>query len=80
MIPQDITSAVRLLLDRDEEAWNRGDAAAHAAGFIGDCWATNIRGEILDGLQPFILRHEQIFSGLFRGSRLKLDIVRLRLL
>lgn len=80
MIPQDITSAVRLLLDREEEAWNRGDAAAYAAGFIGDCWATNIRGEILDGLQPFILRHEQIFSGLFRGSRLKLDIVRLRLL
>jgi uncharacterized protein (TIGR02246 family) len=80
MTSEDITPAIRLLLDREEEAWNRGDAAAYGADFIDGCWATNIRGEMLDGIQPFILRHEQIFTGIFRGSRLKLDIVRLRLL
>lgn len=80
MIETNTTSAIRLLLDREEDAWNRGDATAYGADFLEDCWATNIRGEMLDGLASFVLRHEQIFAGLFRGSRLKLDIVRARLL
>ncbi|MBI4890524.1 MAG: SgcJ/EcaC family oxidoreductase [Acidobacteria bacterium] len=69
---------IRLLLERQAEAWNGGDAAGHAADLEDDCWFTNLLGHTPQGKAPFVARHERIFQSIFQGSRLRLEVLRLR--
>ncbi len=69
---------IRLLLERQADAWNRGDAAGHAADIEEDCWFTNLLGHTPQGKAAFVERHERIFQTIFQGSRLSLDVLRLK--
>ncbi len=71
---------IRRLLDRQTDAWNRGDAAAYAADASEEIWFTNILGQAATGKRPFLERHELIFRTIFSGSRLEQEILRWRLL
>ncbi|MEJ5368124.1 MAG: SgcJ/EcaC family oxidoreductase [Bryobacteraceae bacterium] len=69
---------IRRLLDRQTDAWNRGDAAAYAADASEEIWFTNILGQTATGTRPFVERHELIFRTIFSGSRLEQEILRWR--
>lgn len=71
---------IRRLLDRQMDAWNQGDAAAYAEAASEEIWFTNILGQTRTGRREFLERHAEIFAGIFRGSRLEQETMRLRLL
>ncbi len=76
MTEQSAEMEIRRLLDRQTDAWNRGDAAAYAADASEKIWFTNILGQTASGRRPFLERHDVIFRTIFRGSRLEQEITR----
>jgi uncharacterized protein (TIGR02246 family) len=68
----------RLLLIRQQEAWNRGDAAGYSADVAKECWFTNILGQTHEGRPAFEERHAEIFKTIFAGSRLRMEVLRFR--
>jgi uncharacterized protein (TIGR02246 family) len=70
--------AIRNIIQEETTAWNAGDAAAYSRHFAEDGTCTNIRGELFNGRQAFIQRHDYLFKGPFRGSTLKQDLVSLK--
>ena len=72
--------AIHALVQAQADAWNRGDGAAFAAAFGERGVFTNIRGDTLHGRAAYEQRHDEIFRGFFRGSRIRMrvDEVRLR--
>lgn len=75
-----VREEIRRLLDRQVDAWNQGDAAAYAEDASEEIWFTNILGQTRTGRREFLERHAEIFAGIFRGSRLGQETMRLRLL
>jgi len=71
-------AAIRNLIVAATEAWNRGDAHAYSEHFDHDGGFTNILGITLYGRDSFESRHAEIFLTMFRGSRLKQTIRRIR--
>jgi len=71
-------AAIRALIAAQVDAWNRGDAEAHAAAFREDVLFTNILGMTYGTRAEFEQRHSVIFSTFFRGSRLAMTIRALR--
>jgi uncharacterized protein (TIGR02246 family) len=69
---------VRNIIQEEITAWNAGDAAAYSRHFAEDGTCTNIRGELFTGRQAFLQRHDYLFKGPFRGSRLQQDVVSLK--
>lgn len=61
-------AAVRALLSRQAEDWNRHDAKAWCAPFTEDAEFINILGMRLVGRAEIERRHAEIFSGIFRRS------------
>jgi uncharacterized protein (TIGR02246 family) len=75
--PQD-EAAIRKLVDDEVTAWNAGDARAYAGRFSQDGSMTNIGGQVMYGHEEFEKVHARIFSTVYKGSRLKMSIGRLR--
>lgn len=65
------------IICRQQEAWNHGDAADYAADCDAQVSFTNIVGEMAFGRQAFEAKHALIFSNIFKGSRLEMDIRRI---
>jgi uncharacterized protein (TIGR02246 family) len=80
MTARDPEREIRQLLDRQTDAWNRGDAAAYAEDASEEIWFTNILGQTATGKRPFLERHDAIFRAIFRGSRLEQQVLRWRML
>lgn len=72
-----IQDDVMEIIRRQQEAWNRGDAVAYAAACDAQMSFTNIVGEMAFGRQAFEAKHAFIFSSIFKGSRLEMDIRRI---
>src|SRR5271156_1757775 len=73
----DETSIERLLSEMSD-AWNCGDARAYGAHFQADGTFTNVNGTLHIGRDEFDCRHEEIFQGIFKGTKLALTTRRLR--
>jgi uncharacterized protein (TIGR02246 family) len=71
-------AAIRKILDEEVAAWNKGDADAYSRHFAPDGTFTNLLGMFFQGREAFRERHEQIFSGAYRGSTKQLDVVSLK--
>ncbi len=71
------TLDTRALLDRLEEAWDRGDGEAFAAPFAPDADFVNVRGELVAGpeIGP---AHDRLFAGPYAGSTVRYRLVRTR--
>lgn len=78
MTEETLRDEIRGLLDRQTEAWNQGDAAAFAEAALEEIWFTNILGQTRARKREFVERHAEIFAGIFRGSRLEQETIRLR--
>ena len=72
--------AIRSILDEEITTWNHGDADGYSKHFADDGTFTNVPGMFFTGRQAFRDRHEIIFKGPFRGTKLQLQVVSLRFL
>jgi uncharacterized protein (TIGR02246 family) len=61
---------VTQIIRRQQEAWNRGDAAGYAADCEEQMSFTNIVGKMLFGREVFEEHHAFLFGSIFKGSRL----------
>jgi uncharacterized protein (TIGR02246 family) len=67
-------TAIRAIMQSQQDAWNKGDAKAFAAHAAQDCLFTNIVGTPFIGRQSFEERHARIFSTIYAGSHLTIRI------
>ena len=72
--------AIRSILDDEIATWNQGDTDGYSKHFAADGTFTNVPGMFFAGHQAFRDRHEVIFKGPFRGTKLQLRVVSLRFL
>lgn len=72
--------AIRSILSDEITTWNQGDTDGYSKHFATDGTFTNVPGMFFSGHQAFRDRHEVIFKGLFRGTKLQLRVVSLRFL
>ena len=70
--------AVREVLDRFMEAWNRHDAHAFAAVFSEDADFTNWRGTGASGRSKIEEAHAPMFATVFKNSRQKYSNIKTR--
>src|SRR5512143_2086604 len=68
---------ITLLITRQQEAWNRADAAGYAQDCDENLSFTNIVGKTFFGREAFEERHVFLFSGIFKGSKLCMTIERI---
>ncbi len=73
-------AAIRSILDEEITTWNQGDTDGYSRHFASDGTFTNVPGMFFTGRQAFRDRHEVIFRGPFRGTKLQLQVVSLRFL
>ncbi|MCA2002081.1 MAG: SgcJ/EcaC family oxidoreductase [Chloroflexi bacterium] len=71
--PNEVAQMIR----RQQEAWNRGDAAGYAADCDEQMSFTNLIGKTFFGREVFEERHAFLFGSIFKGSRLEMDIRRI---
>jgi uncharacterized protein (TIGR02246 family) len=70
--------AIRAVLDRFIEAWNRHDAHAFAAVFSEDADFTNWRGAGASGRSKIEEAHAPMFATVFKNSRQKYSEIKTR--
>jgi uncharacterized protein (TIGR02246 family) len=71
-------AAIRAIIQEEITSWNAGDAKVYSQHFAEDGTFTNVRGEFYRGHKEYLDRHEVIFRGMFKGSKLTQEIVSLR--
>lgn len=72
------SAAIEALVAAESDAWDRGDAKAFAERFTSDGSFTNLIGKVYYGREEFEERHAEIFKTIYKGSRLKQSIGKLR--
>ena len=70
--------AIRELMDRFMDAWNRHDAHAFAAVFAEDADFTNWRGVGASGRSKIEEFHAPVFATIFKNSHQKYDDIKTR--
>ena len=70
--------AILQLIGELTDAWNRGDAKAYGARHRDDSTFTNVNGAFYVGRQEFDRRHDEVFSGIFKGTTRALAVKKLR--
>jgi uncharacterized protein (TIGR02246 family) len=70
--------AIRAVLDRFIEAWNRHDAHAFAAVFSEDADFTNWRGTGASGRSKIEEAHAPMFATVFKNSRQRYSEIKTR--
>jgi uncharacterized protein (TIGR02246 family) len=78
-INTDDRAAIEAILERQAVAWAAGDAEAFAADVLDGVVFTNVVGMFSVGRAPFVGQHAQIFSTIYKGSRLAQEVVALTL-
>lgn len=71
-------ATIRSLVEAQVAAWNAGDGEAWARDFIDDAGFVNILGMRFEGRHANAQRHAELFAGIFRGSRLEVRELKLR--
>jgi uncharacterized protein (TIGR02246 family) len=77
---QDAEPAIREILARQAEDWNRHDAKAWVAAFSEDAEFINILGSSLQGRSEIERRHAEIFTTIFSRSRVVVTTRKVRTL
>ncbi|MBF5001664.1 SgcJ/EcaC family oxidoreductase [Nocardia sp. BSTN01] len=72
------TTAIRALIERSRDAWNRGDGAAYGACFTADATDVTYLGTVYHGGTEIGGAHQALFDSVLKGTRLTVDIVEIR--
>jgi uncharacterized protein (TIGR02246 family) len=67
------------IIHRQQDSWNRGDAAGYAVDCDEQISFTNIIGKMFFGREAFEERHIFLFTNIFKGSTLDMKIQRIHL-
>ncbi|MEV6774193.1 SgcJ/EcaC family oxidoreductase [Nocardia sp. NPDC051030] len=73
------TTAIRALIERSQDAWNRGDGTAYGACFTADATDATYVGTIYHGGDEIGGAHQALFDSFLKGSRLWVEILEIRL-
>jgi len=73
-------TAIQELIEAMTAAWRGGSAEAYGARYQADATFTNVFGDFYVGRQDFDRRHEEVFAGIFKGTKLSMQIRKLRFL
>ena len=76
--PSSDTAAIHKIINNEIDTWNKGDAVGYSRDFSATGTFTNIRGQFFTGYPAYLKQHEVIFTGIFKSSTLKQDVVSLR--
>lgn len=68
---------IEQIIHRQQDAWNRGDAAGYSQDCDEQMSFTNIIGMTFFGRDAFEERHEFMFAYIFKGSRLEMNVQRI---
>lgn len=71
---------IRNLLEAQIAAWNAGDAEGWCRDFTDDSEFVNIIGARFENRDANLRRHAELFATIFKGSRLALREMRIRVL
>jgi uncharacterized protein (TIGR02246 family) len=84
LLPDAVAAAeeplIRKAVDAEEDAWNRADPNALAAGFQEEGSSTDVLGAVSRGRAEISRRQSELFSAYFKGSLLALKVRRIRFL
>ncbi|WP_036506874.1 SgcJ/EcaC family oxidoreductase [Nocardia aobensis] len=72
------TTAIRALIERSRDAWNRGDGAAYGACFTADATDVTYLGTVYHGGAEIGGAHQALFDSFLKGTRLTVDIIEIR--
>ncbi|MET9027043.1 SgcJ/EcaC family oxidoreductase [Nocardia sp. NPDC004168] len=72
------TAAIRALIERSRQAWDRGDGAAYGACFTDDATDITYVGTVYHGGAEIGRAHQALFDSFLKGTRLTVDIVEIR--
>ncbi|MGW4092986.1 SgcJ/EcaC family oxidoreductase [Nocardia sp. NPDC004750] len=72
------TAAIRALIERSRQAWDRGDGAAYGACFTDDATDVTYVGTVYHGGAEIGRAHQALFDSFLKGTRLTVDIVEIR--
>lgn len=72
------TTAIKGILQEEVISWNNGDAVTYSKHFAEDGTFTNIRGMFYTGYKEYLDRHDVIFKGPFKNTKLDLKLVSLK--
>lgn len=70
--------AIRALIERSRQAWDRGDGAAYGACFTADATDITYVGTIYHGGEEIGRAHQALFDSFLKGTRLTVDILEIR--
>ncbi len=68
---------IHIIINRQQEAWNRQDPVMFSQDCDREISFTNILGQVFFGKGAFEARHAQIFDTIFKGSRLSMSLRRM---
>ncbi|MCW3818766.1 SgcJ/EcaC family oxidoreductase [Micromonospora sp. DR5-3] len=71
-------AAIRELLARSQDAWNRGDGAAYGACFTADATDVTFVGTVYHGGPEIGRAHQALFDSFLKDTRLSLQILDIR--
>ncbi|MEV0543598.1 SgcJ/EcaC family oxidoreductase [Nocardia salmonicida] len=69
---------IRALVQRGQDAWNRGDGAAYGACFTADATDVTFVGTVYHGGVEIGLAHQALFDSFLKGTRLTVQILEIR--
>ncbi|QLY30159.1 SgcJ/EcaC family oxidoreductase [Nocardia huaxiensis] len=72
------TTAIRAIIERSRDAWNRGDGTAYGACFTADATDVTFVGTVYHGGEEIGRAHQVLFDSFLKGTRLTVDIVEIR--
>ncbi|WP_063061587.1 SgcJ/EcaC family oxidoreductase [Nocardia sienata] len=72
------TLAIRALIERSRDAWDRGDGTAYGACFTADATDVTYAGTVYRGGAEIGRAHQVLFDSFLKDTRLRLDIVEIR--
>ncbi|MGW5513453.1 SgcJ/EcaC family oxidoreductase [Nocardia africana] len=72
------TTAIRALIERSRDAWNRGDGAAYGGCFTADATDVTYLGTVYHGGTEIGSAHQALFDSFLKGTRLTVDIIEIR--
>ena len=69
---------IRALVQRGQDAWNRGDGAAYGACFTADATDVTFAGTVYHGGVEIGRAHQALFDSFLKGTRLTVQILEIR--
>ncbi|MCK2218715.1 SgcJ/EcaC family oxidoreductase [Actinomadura sp. ATCC 31491] len=72
------TAAITAVLERSQDAWNRGDGAAYGACFTADATDVTFAGTVYHGGPEIGRAHQALFDSFLKGTRLVMDVLEIR--